>query len=78
MSSTRRKAETNTPGASCSQIRTRLGTILAAVASAMASTKLDWAWPGSKVSGDRVSLNRARASRTDGHRASATGVGSTP
>ncbi|MDT4863281.1 hypothetical protein FQZ97_979790 [compost metagenome] len=67
-----------TPGASFSRMSIRLGTSLAAVASAMASTKALCAVAGSKPPGASDSRSCCSASRTVGHSASAMGVGSTP
>ncbi|MNV79169.1 hypothetical protein D3C71_1727080 [compost metagenome] len=59
-------------------ISTSAGTSVAAVASAIASTKMDSAVAGSNRPGARDSCSRVSASRTGGHNASAMGVGSTP
>ena len=67
-----------TPGASFSSTSTSPGTSLAAVASAIASTNALLAVAGSKPLGESDSRSWARASRTVGHSASATGVASTP
>ena len=72
------KTRTEMPGASRSMICASGGTSVAAVASAMASTKVDVAVAGSKLPGARDSCSSASASRTLGHSASARGVGSTP
>ena len=69
---------TLTPGASRSIERIREGSQKAAVASAMAMRNVAWVFDTSKVSGVTAASRLARAERTEGHSASARGVGLTP
>jgi len=65
-------------GASVSSMPTSCGTSSAAVASAIASTKLLSACAGTKSSGASDCCSCRNASRTAGHRLNARGVGATP
>ena len=72
------KTRMETPGASRSKISTKPGISSAAVASAMANTKVASACAGSNSPGLRLCSNCAKAVRTCGHKASARGVGVRP
>ena len=68
----------DTPGASSSSWRASPPMSSAAVASAMASTKVLLARCGAKALGTMAACSWRKASRTLGHKASARGVGSIP